>query len=597
MNTNDTNTILPETEAAEESTVETATEPAMETETSATKEAETEAPTDPEPEAGSADETETADEAVQTEEPAPEAQDAPEKKRLAFWKKILIYCGVWLILTVAACAVMWNVMEQYEAAQPWYTVEEYLQTSAQSAFYTALRSAYPDTEENPYEPIKEIADGLFAQYGDGLTYTKLIREYTYETPVYLLQSGDTKLLKLTLAAGEETGFLGLRGYRVEAVELVASEFLDLCSYGLLFPTDAEVYINGKPLEQDTAASESAFMLFGDGNFTVCMLENFFERPDVKVTYEGTELAESGVDDFIFDYTESQLRTLTITAPADAVVRIDSKRVPDYFRTETTLSEPDPFGTTVELCTYVVPTVSGEGAVTVLQESTSLTVTESENTLYAQPTIESCTVILPKDATLYANGNAVDASCITAEDTVWASAFEGVRNYPSAVTYTLHYYTLPELTATLGDTPLVAAKDNESTVFITAADETLKETYQKQAIDFMNAYLYYTTQGYSNTRANLDAVKAHVANPSPLYTNLERSYIGYYYISPQKMTVEYMAVDNFIPYGEDAFTCELSYKITLKNWVGETTEENTMRIAFAKSGGKFAPVNMLLAEEE
>lgn len=576
MNINDTNTENLETEAVAASAAETVTA--------------AEVPAQAEPEAAKAEENaEAATDTAETPEPS-------QKPRLAFWKKMLIYCSVWLVLIGAACSVMWNIMEQYEAAQPWYAVEEYLQTSAQSAFYTALLSAYPDTQ-NPYESVYEIAGDLSATYGNSLTYTKLIREYTYETPVYLLQSGDTKLLKLTLAQGEKTGFLGLRGYRVQSTELVASELFELRSYGLVFPSGAEVYINGKTLSADTIAAESAFTAFGNGNYTACMLENFFERPTVKVVYEGTELTESGSGDFLFDNPENALRTLTITAPADAIVRIDGKRVSEYFRTGATVSEPDPFGTTLELCTYTVPTVSGEGLVTVTLDGVRLSAQQSENAWTAQPTTQSCTVVLPRDAVLYANGNAVDASFITAEDTVWSSAFEGVRNYPRAVTYTLSFYAQPELTATLNGTSLVETKDGEHTVFVAVADETLKETYSTQAINFMNAYLYYTTQGYSNTRANLDAVKAHVANPSPLYTNLERSYIGYYYISPQKMTVESMTVDNFIPYGEDAFTCELSYKITLKNWVGETTEENTMRIAFAKSGGKFAPVNMLLAEAE
>lgn len=580
MNTNDTNTEALETEAVE--TAEAA--PAI-------AEAAAEVPERTEETAEPAM-AEVSEGTEETAEPA-----APSKKpRVAFWKKILIYCAAWLVLIGAACSVMWNIMEQYEAAQPWYAVEEYLRTSTQSAFYSALLGAYPDAQ-NIYEPVYEIAGDLSAKYGSSLTYTKLIREYTYETPVYLLQSGDTKLLKLTLAQGEETGFLGLLGYRIKAVELVASDLFDLRSYGLVFPTGAEVRVNGKALSEDTVAAESSFTTFGSGKFTACMLENFFERPTVKVVYDGVELTAGDSEDFIFDYPENELRTMTITAPADAIVRIDGKRVSDCFLTENSATDPDRFGAVIELCTYTVPTVSGDGIVTVTLDGARLQTAESDNAWTALPDTVSCTVIAPKDAVLYANGSAVDTALITDDDTVWVSAFEGVRGYPAAVTYTLtELYALPELTATLGDAALVLTEDGENTLFVCGADETLKETYTEQAIDFMNAYLYYTTQGYSNTRANLNAVKAHVANPSPLYTNLERSYIGYYYISPQKMTVEYMEVDNFIPYGENAFTCDLSYKITLKNWVGETTEENTMCIAFAKSGGKFAPVNMLLVEE-
>lgn len=567
MHTNDTNTELLETETTRDAAAETplAVDDKNEAETQA--------------------------------ETAPKEAAMPQKRpRLTFGKKMVIYCAAWLILITVACGVMWNAMEQYEAAQPWYAVEEYLRTSASSAFYTALKNAYPDTE-NPYESVDAIAEKLYETYKETLTYSKLIREYTYENPVYLLQSEEQNLLKLTLSQGAETGFLGLCGYQVQSVELVASDLCALSSYGLVFPKDAEVYVNGEALREDTLSAESAFTVFGNDDFTACMLENFFARPTVKVIYNGAELPEDGSGDFIFNDPEQSLHPLTITAPADAIVRIDGKRVSDYYLTETAVSAPDAFGATVSLCTYFVPTVCGEPTLTATQDGVLLKSEQVGDSWSAYPATMSCTVIVPKDGVLYAEGTVVDQSLITNDNIPWVSAFDGVKNAPRANLYTLtDLYALPAFTAKIGETALVQMQDGEHIAFVAAADAALKDAYAEQAIDFMNAYLYYTTQGYSHTRANLDAVKAHVAFPSPLYTNLENSYIGYYYIAPQHMTVEYIQVDRFIPFGEDAFTCELSYKINLKNWVGETTEENTVLIAFARSGQGFAPVNMLLGEE-
>ncbi len=589
MNTNDTNTEMLEENAVPE-TVTAAKEPEAAAETEPVEA----------PEAATA-----AEEASPETAKSEEAEEFPEEEefeeiyirpRMPFWKKILIYCSVWLVLIGAACAVMWDMMVQYEEAQPWYTVEEYLENSTQAAFYTALLSAYPDVQ-NTYEPIYEIARSLSAKYGGDLTYTKLIREYTYEQPVYLLQSGDQKLLKLTLSQGAETGFLGLVGYRVHSIELVASDLFTLQSYGLAFPKGAEVHVNGKVLTKETLKAESAFSVYGEDGYSACMLENFFERPIVKVTYDGKELTAREGRDFLFDAPDAKLHTLTLTAPENAIVRINGKRVTDYFLTETAASEPDAFGATINLNTYTIPTINGTGTVTATQDGVLLQSEQINDLWSAWPVKASCTVVLPGDAVLYANGAPIEASFITETGIPWMSVFAGVKNAPAANRYTLtDLYTLPELSATLGDKPLIQTADGSDIVFVAEADETLRETYTKQTLNFMNAYLYYTTQGYSNTRANLDAAKAHVAYPSPLYTNLENSYIGYYYIAPQRMSVEYMKVENFIPFGEDAFTCELSYKINLKNWVGETTEENTMWIAFARSKNGFAPVNMLLMEE-
>lgn len=537
--------------------------------------------------------------AEETEESAPESAAAePEKKRprMAFWKKLLIYCSVWIVLTVAACGVMWDMMVQYEEAQPWFAVEEYMETSVHSAFYTALLNAYPDVQNN-YEPIYEIARTLSARYSGSLTYSKLIREYTYENPVYLLQSNDQKLLKITLAQGEDTGFLGLRGYEVTGAELVASDLFALRSYGLLFPKGAEVYVNDKKISEELFTEESGFTVFGGKDFSVCMLENFFERPTVKVVYEGKTLPADTDGDFIFDSPEAKLQTMTLSVPENAILRISGKRVSDYFLTETGPSVPDRFGQTVPMNTYVVPTICGEPTFSVTLDGVPLKSEQINDFWSAFPPTVDCTVVIPKNGLLYANGIAVDASLITETDLVWVSAFAGVNNAPLADRYTLtDLYAIPSLTATLGENALTQAKDGENIVFVASPSETLKEQYTKQTIDFMNAYLYYTTQGYSYTRRNLNAAKAHVAYGSPLYKNLESSYIGYYYIAPQQMTVESMTVENFIPYGEDAFTCELSYKINLKNWVGETTEENTMLIAFARGKNTIAPANMLLVEK-
>lgn len=513
---------------------------------------------------------------------------------LSFSQKLIIYIAAWVVVTLAACGVMWNVMQQYEAAQPWYAVEDYITTSGQSAFFSALNKAHPNAE-NHYESLYEIAGVLSSKYTGKISYKKMIREYTYENPVYLLYSGEENLMKITLEQSEKTGFLGLLGYRVASVELVATDILSFSSYGLVVPENATVYINGKTLHANDVAESEAVHVFGAEGYRTYLLENFFTRPTVKVKLNGKDLSPVADGHFIYDYPTPKLRTLRIIAPKNATIRIDGERVSDFFITGTDTSDPDCFGATTAMTCYTVPTVAGKGVVTVTQDGKGLQTETVNEYVSAEPLTESVTVRIPPTAVLYANGTAVETKYVTDMHAPLLSDFAEVRGYPEAHTYVIDgLHALPVFTATDGGAELIATDDDGVTVFVNAASEALGEAYRAQAVAFMNAYLYYTTQGYSNTRRNLNAVKDLVANPSPLYTNLERSYVGYSWIAPQAMTVETMTVDNFVPYGENAFTCDLYYKIAFSNWVGEATDESTMRIAFAKqANGAFLPVNMVL----
>ena len=222
--------------------------------------------------------------------PTPEEEEAFFNEfirpRLAFWQKLLIYVTVWFVLIFAACGIMWSVMQQYEAAQPWYAVEKHLSTAGQKAFYTALVNAYGENV-NSYESLYDIASELSQNYTGKISYKKLIREYTYDNPVYLLYSGDENLLKLTLRLGEKTGFAGIVGYSVKNVELVSSDLIEFKNYPLVYPKNAVVKINGKMF---TPTQTDDYKVFGSEDFNVCMLENLILPPSVKIVLDNQELS-------------------------------------------------------------------------------------------------------------------------------------------------------------------------------------------------------------------------------------------------------------------------------------------------------------------
>lgn len=496
-----------------------------------------------------------------------------------FGKKLLVYVFV-LALLIAVCVMQLRKnLREYEAAQPDSVISSYVTSSAQTAFYHALMNIYPDAE-NTYEPVYDIAQDLADRYDGKITYTRLVRESTYETPVYLLQCDGENLLKVTLEQTGETVFLGAPVYRVASTELVLSETLAFTDYGIVFPAAASVFVNGHPLTVHAEDAE-AFPLFGDGDgFVSCLPASFFSRPTVRAYINGEEIFPEEGKHFVFD-PDNTLRTLCITAPAEATVRIDGEKVPSLFVTGEYMSEPDAFGNTVPMLEYTVPTVRGRGAVTVAQDGVALQVETVNDVSSASPLSASATVRIPTTAVLYADGEAVaPADHVTDMHETLLSETAGVRGTPASHTYTFaRMYRRPTFTATDGGAELVSVRDGDATVFLPAADASLADKYAAAATAFMQSYLHYTTQGYRNTRENLDALQTLVDGTSPLHVALERSIIGYQFASPQTVTVREMRAENFRPLSASLFCCEIVYKLDLANFVGKTDDENTLRVTF------------------
>ena len=516
------------------------------------------------------------------------------KRRLPFARKLCIYALIWLGLILICCAVMWSAMAQFQSAQPFYAVERYIDALDPAEFYNLLLKAHPDMQ-NPFEPAQETAERLAAEFApSSLAYSKLIREYTYENPVYLISAGVTKLLRVTLEIGEKSGLFGFRPYRVQKAELISQELLTKHTLCLIVPADAEIRIGGRIAGETCLEAHSAFTVFGGGTlFDTYRIENFILEPDIEVRLNGTLLTGSGRWDRLYDYPEPKLHTVTITAPSEAVIRIGGLRVTDVFLKETGSTLPDLLGNTISLCTYAVNTVYGEAEVTAHLDETPLLARQEADDYRFDAPAASYTLLAPANAKVFANGKALSDDQITAVDALWKSEFSGLSAAPSATEYTLsNLYAPPVFTAAADDISLDVIPDGAGRyTCIFPADEALQAAYATQAVDFVKAYLHYTTQGYRNTQANLDAVLALTRYPSPLYKNLKNSYIGYMYIAPQAMTLEAIEAKNFVPYGDSTFTCEISYAATLKNFVGVVEQENTILLVFTKKGKTFLPSAM------
>ncbi len=281
-----------------------------------------------------------------------------------FWKKLLTYCFVWLVVIIIACGLMWTVLDQYEASLPETAMDEYILTSRQDMFFFAISALY-DKIDNRFENAYDSASAISKNFNGALTYEKFDSEYTDETPVYIIRHNGEDLFKVTLEHDEETGFMKYKDYAVNRVELLNSEFLTHNSYKLVFASNMLININSTSLGTELDEFEKVDT-FGGENYYGVVINDFIIEPEiVALMYKNTysEFPDKVVtakrvnNYYIFERDDDQTYTLTITVPANATVQIDGAEVADSFVTKR-FTEGD-----AELKVYTVPTVFSHEEVT------------------------------------------------------------------------------------------------------------------------------------------------------------------------------------------------------------------------------------------
>lgn len=546
-----------------------------------------------------------------------------EAPRMPFWKKLLIYISIWLVVIFIACCIMWSIMEQYEAAQPERAMDAYVELSKQEIFFNSMIYTMPDFK-NKYEPLYDAAGRLADTFTGSISYSKSLKDSTRENPVYIIKHESEDIFKVTLEYDDSTGFMGFMNYRVKSTELLKTELLELDRYYLVFPTSSIVTVNSIQLDKKITGNYEEVDIFGSDHYRAILLGDFLLEPKIKTNVYGysngmiaylysPEVKIEG-EYRIYQLEEDNFKTLTIDAPERAQVTIGGKNVSEHFITDAyTVAMPE--GDSVRMVEYTIPTVMGNTFVSAYLDGVPLTVTNNGDFYTVMPNEDAITspdnnpsegdippqteandyrVLLPKDATLYLNGTAVGADRITASDVMWYSAFEELANYPTATEYTLTDIGGGfEITASINGVPLVKQNDGEAVVFVYPPSEELKESYSVSALDFVSRYLHYISQGYRNTEANLNNVLSVVIKNSHAYKTLNKTYDGIRFNSPQTMEIKTLTADNFVPFGNDTFVCEVSYSATFTDNVNNEKRENSIFVVFEKSGNAFKPSKFIL----
>lgn len=251
----------------------------------------------------------------------PETAEPAEKKKLGFYKKLLLGAAVALALISAGLAVFWRYIDTFEKTLPDNVMESLISGIDYSYWETGIAAA-AENSVSYFEDADTVTEQLLlpALHSGVMSYHKLVSQYSDERPVYALRLGSAELARVVLAPAEggEAGF-GFNSWDVEEISLQDSVITSRqSSLKITVSESAEVLVNGLPVSDD-------YLIEGELEFSKCYLINgLFLEPRVEVRSADGELLEPYFNEggqlyYALDMPDEY--SFVISAPAGSVVSI------------------------------------------------------------------------------------------------------------------------------------------------------------------------------------------------------------------------------------------------------------------------------------
>lgn len=313
---------------------------------------------------------------------------------------------------------------------------------------------------------------------------------------------------------------------------------------------------------------------------------------------GLSLWEIGSVEYLDTFTEGFAGSVRITASLNAQVSINDIPVSDDYSVHC----DDEYGKS-----YQIDNIFGEVEVSVTEwdgHTSEPYYAENGEYLYTilRPFSKSFDIIAPAGVDVFIDGEQIPSEDIT-EDRIVPSVFAGYLESSEVPLHSVRYeleldgfFSEPEVTA--ADT-----QDRELSRRVTADGQIIyslawnleyKELYEGTVEDFIRAYITYNANiGGDEAPDNLTELSKHIAKDSDLYRQIHSSTeSGDDWSDVSSVRYNELSIDNFMPYGEKYFTCEIRYSLT--NQTPDESREVTgsFEVLFVLTDSKWLAVNMV-----
>jgi len=200
-----------------------------------------------------------------------------KRKGSKFKKFLIIYSAVLMAICIIVWIVLYNFIGDYEEGRPFTAMDTLVNRFSADNVESLLNES--GVTINEFESNEMVAGYLKEKLSnESVSYKKKAREYSEETPVYIIYAGETPIAKVSLEK-DGTNFFGFNKWKLG--QLSFDDFADKTTNNAItihVPKGSKVTINGVEVSD-------AYIKENDVAFDPCMHISDFVQQPFKTTYE------------------------------------------------------------------------------------------------------------------------------------------------------------------------------------------------------------------------------------------------------------------------------------------------------------------------
>ena len=323
-------------------------------------------------------------------------------------------------------------------------------------------------------------------------------------------------------------------------------------------------------------------------------------PTTDIGY-GFNMWEVGSIEFIDTFVDTFYRSIRITASVNAEVEVNGVPVSSGYLDDYEVE----YGVT-----YLIDRIFGDVHISVTEFDGRVSDLSSvENGWYVYPiTIpfsKDYNIVIPDDCTVFVDDEPVTRDKIT-DDAIVPEVFIGAID-PSDIPVFMHRYEFSlsglylepniavvdpqgrELTPSLSYDD---ASDRFELFYIGGFSPEYRELYTGVVEAFIRAYVNFAANVGGNVETNITRLNEHVLRGSELYSRIQATKSAMEWVGGTTVVYNSLTIDNFRPYGDSYFSCEVRYDITNRINRGNRELLGSFEVLFKESGGRWLAVNMM-----
>jgi len=311
---------------------------------------------------------------------------------------------------------------------------------------------------------------------------------------------------------------------------------------------------------------------------------------------GFNLWEVGSIELLDSFVDSLAGSVSITVSQNARVELNGIPVSQEYRVDCEFEHG---------AAYVVHGIFGNAEVTVFEFDgrVSEPYFAEEGEFFfpiTSPFTRSFNLVAPEGSEIFLDGEGVPPENITARGIV-PEIFQGAIDESDVPIRLLRYefvrddfFLEPVVTADdgRGNELMPRISQDGEISFSAPFSPELKTLHEDTVEDFIRAYIRFGANIGNNADASFAGVSGRMLRGSELYRRAVSAIGTMRWISGASLQYNSLQIDNFRPYGEGFFTCEIRYNITTRTQYEVREVEGNFEVLFVLSGGRWLAAKMI-----